>query len=315
MQQTHDAAPAAMRTDDLSTYQRTVDSSFVPLDITPETSGPFLASLRGVGAGDLAFTEVHSIPQVVERTREGISRGGSGYYKVSLLLSGSGMLIQDGREVIMHPGDISFYDTSQPYSLVFGEQFRNLIMMFPKDRLEFPEAFTTSLTAVSLGSEHPLAEVVANFISKSAPHLHLLPASARYKLAHTSLDLFTSVLSAMFDTDAVAQDPHHTMRQRIYDYIRANLTSHELCPGSIAAANYISIRHLHALFQETDTTVSTWIKERRLERCRADLLDPALADHGVATIAASWGFVDAAHFSRNFRAAYGESPTALRQRG
>ncbi|QIK62618.1 helix-turn-helix domain-containing protein [Leucobacter viscericola] len=315
MQRTHDAASAVVRTEDLSTYQQTVDNSFVPLKITPEPDGPFAASLRGVGAGDVAFTEVHSMPQVVERTRENISRGGSGFYKVSLLLAGSGMLIQDGREVIMNPGDISFYDTSQPYSLVFGEQFRNLIMMFPKDRLEFPEQFTASLTAVSLGDEHPLAQVVADFISKSSPHLHLLPAAARHKLAHTSIELFTSVLSAVFDSETIAQDPHQAMRQRIYDYIRTNLASHDLSPGSIAAANYISTRHLHALFQETGTSVSAWIKERRLERCRADLLDPALAHRGVAAIAANWGFTDAAHFSRNFRAAYGDSPTALRQRG
>ncbi len=57
-------------------------------------------------------------------------------------------------------------------------------------------------------------------------------------------------------------------------------------------------------------TVSTWIRTRRLEQCRRDLLDPMLADRPVAAIAARWGFVDAAHFSRAFKTAFGVSPAS-----
>ena len=312
MHRSIETASTMMRTDNFDVYQQTVDNSFVPLKITPDAHHRFSASLRGVDADDVAFTEVSALPQLVERTPENIARGGSGYYKVSLLLAGSSILIQDGREVVMKPGDISFYDTSQPYSLLFDEQFRNLIMMFPKSRLDFPPHFTESLTAVSLGDQHPLANVVAEFISRSSPHLHLLSGPARAKLAHSSIDLLNSTLSAVFDVEAPAQHPHRALLQKIYGHIDTHLGSPRLSPDDIAAAHFISTRHLHALFQETGTTVSTWIKERRLERCRLDLQNPTFSHLGVAAIAARWGFVDAAHFSRNFRAAYGMSPTQLR---
>lgn len=313
MQRSIEAASTVMRTDNFDVYQQSVDNSFVPLQITPDTHHRFAASLRGIDADDVAFTEVTAQPQLVERTPENIARGGSGYFKVSLLLAGTSMLIQNGREVVMKPGDISFYDTSQPYSLVFDEQFRNLIMMFPKSRLNFPAHFTESLTAVSLGDQHPLAHVVAEFISRSSPHLHLLSGPARVKLAHSSIDLLDSALSAVFDVEAPAQHPHRALLQKIYGYIDAHLGSPRLSPDDIAAAHYVSTRHLHAVFQETGTTVSSWIKERRLERCRLDLLDSTRSHLGVAAIATTWGFVDAAHFSRNFRAAYGMSPTELRR--
>ena len=58
--------------------------------------------------------------------------------------------------------------------------------------------------------------------------------------------------------------------------------------------------------------MSTWIRTRRLEQCRRDVLDPVLADRPVAGIAARWGFVDAAHFSRAFKTAYGVSPSEYR---
>jgi len=37
-----------------------------------------------------------------------------------------------------------------------------------------------------------------------------------------------------------------------------------------------------------------------------------LADRPVAAIAARWGFVDAAHFSRAFKTAFGISPSEYR---
>lgn len=95
-------------------------------------------------------------------------------------------------------------------------------------------------------------------------------------------------------------------------FIDQRLADPELSPGAIAAAHHISLRYLHKLFEAQPTTVSGWIRQRRLERCRRDLLDPALADWPVSAIAARWGLVDAAHFSRLFRAAYGLPPTEYR---
>ncbi|MGH3774727.1 MAG: helix-turn-helix domain-containing protein [Pseudonocardiaceae bacterium] len=48
------------------------------------------------------------------------------------------------------------------------------------------------------------------------------------------------------------------------------------------------------------------------DRCRRDLLDPALADRPVSAIATRWGYPNAAHFSRAFRDAYGLPPREYR---
>lgn len=303
-----------VQADDLGRFRALVSESFVPLRITCDTAGPFAARMVSADADDVIFTEVTAKPHLVERTPETIADGGSGYYKVSLLLSGSSILVQDGRELVMRPGDLSVYDTSRPYSLLFDQDFRNLIMMFPKDRLELPAPFTEQLTAVSLGRENGgLTPVVTAFLSQFPSQLSQIDARVRAKLAHTSLDLMSTLFSSVLDADPAQRDPHQVLLQKIYSHIDLNLSSPELSPGSIAAAHYISTRHLHALFRQADTTVSTWIRERRLERCRADLLDPVLADRTVSAIAARWGFVDAAHFSRVFKTAYGVSPSEMRQ--
>jgi AraC-like DNA-binding protein len=81
---------------------------------------------------------------------------------------------------------------------------------------------------------------------------------------------------------------------------------------STAGEHFISVRRLHKLFADEGLTVSAWIRDRRLERCRRDLADPALAGETVASIAWSWGFRNPGHFSRVYRAAYGCAPSAGR---
>jgi AraC-like DNA-binding protein len=74
----------------------------------------------------------------------------------------------------------------------------------------------------------------------------------------------------------------------------------------------MSRRRLYTLFEAESMGVREWIRERRLERCRRDLRDAALAHETVMTIATRWGFVDASHFSHSFRDAYGTAPSAYR---
>jgi methylphosphotriester-DNA--protein-cysteine methyltransferase len=76
----------------------------------------------------------------------------------------------------------------------------------------------------------------------------------------------------------------------------------------LAPAGAVSSR----LFETERATPADWIRRRRLERCRRDLLDPALWHTPVSTIAARWGFASPAHFSRAFRAAHGLPPTEYR---
>jgi AraC-like DNA-binding protein len=101
------------------------------------------------------------------------------------------------------------------------------------------------------------------------------------------------------------------LRGRIDVYIEGNLDDPDLDPRAVAAANNVSVRELHRLF-EGGRTVSEVIKARRLERCRRDLLDPALSGVPIYHIARRNGIVHNSYFSRAFKAAYGLTPRQLR---
>ena len=105
----------------------------------------------------------------------------------------------------------------------------------------------------------------------------------------------------------------NTLLMRIHAFIEQHLGDCDLAPGPVAAAHYISVRYLYRLFEAQGTTVAAWIRHRRLERCRADLADPALCSAPVSAVAARWGLLDSAHFNRLFKRTYGLPPAEYRR--
>jgi AraC-like DNA-binding protein len=113
--------------------------------------------------------------------------------------------------------------------------------------------------------------------------------------------------------DALGLRVRRALLIRIRAWIEEHLDHPELSPADVAAAHHISLRYLHKLFSVQQSTVAGWIRHRRLERCRRALLDPAQATRPVSAIAARWGILNAAHFSRVFRDAYGLAPAEYRR--
>jgi len=101
--------------------------------------------------------------------------------------------------------------------------------------------------------------------------------------------------------------------KQLQDHALRHLQDEHLSPASIAAANHMSPRYVHQLFGQCGVSVSAWIRQQRLERCREALESPAHRHSAVADIAYAWGFADPAHFARVFRSRYGASPSAWRE--
>lgn len=302
---------------DVDTWRRATSESFVPLKVTVDRPGGFRGTMRGkrLLAEDLAMIEVAASGHAVHRTEELIASSDLKYFKLGIQLAGTGLLLQGGREAVLQPGDLAVYSTDRPYTLAFDGDFRSLVLMFPHSALDLPREAMAQVTATAISGSSGLGQLVSPFLVRLAENLDAIAGPNGARLVHNALDLVTTLFNGELDARvAASRDPHQILLARIHDFIESHLGDPELSPGSIAAAHYISTRHLHDLFRELGTTVAASIRERRLERCRRDLRDPVLADRPVTAIAAHWGFLDSAHFSRIFRAAFRESPTGYRGR-
>ncbi|MDR3511621.1 MAG: helix-turn-helix domain-containing protein, partial [Caulobacteraceae bacterium] len=100
---------------------------------------------------------------------------------------------------------------------------------------------------------------------------------------------------------------------RICQTIETLLSDPDLTLGQVANEDGISPRYLQKLFASAGQSFSSYLRTRRLERCRLDLTSPMCAGLSISEICFRWGFNGSAHFSRAFKDQYGVSPREYRR--
>jgi AraC-like DNA-binding protein len=311
--------PDSVRTTDVAEgesfdyWRHAVSETFVPLDAYRQGSGAFHGELHGASLGALRLFQVDADSHVVHRTARLIAGSGADFFKLGLQLGGSSVLVQDGREAALGTGDFTIYDTTRPYTFAFDDPCQLLVLIFPRAMLGISAQEVGRVTATAFSGRHGLGALIGSFLAQAATVLDEVDARDSGRLATTMVDLLTVALAGHLETRPADGDSiRRALFARTVAFIEVHLGDPWLSPADIAAAQHISTRYLHKLFHAEGSTVSAWIRRRRLEACRHDLRDPAHAGRAVSAIAARWGLPDAAHFSRLFRATYGTSPRDYR---
>src|SRR5581483_2221881 len=222
---------------------------------------------------------------------------------------------QEGRTGVARSGDVISYETSHPVVFRADQPYESLVVRVPRDLLGAQAQQISSLTAVGISGSSGIGRTAVAFLRSLADGLERGSVTAAD--APNTVDCVLDLIRAMYAVPARAAEPVR-LRSRaeillnIQSFIEANLGEPELGTEEIARSSFISTRYLHKLFEAEGTRVCRWIRETRLERCRRDLLDPALFDETILSIASRWGLPGPQHFSRLFRSAYGCSPSELR---
>jgi AraC-like DNA-binding protein len=236
-------------------------------------------------------------------------------FKIDVLLRGRTVFAQGDREAALAPGDFTLLDLSRPAQFEDHDASHQVLaVMFPHAALPFRHDELARLTALPISGRDGLGAPISSLAGHIVRHLESYGPTHGARLATALMDLLIVALAERLDrSESVAPATRRrALLASVQAFIDRRLGDPELSPSVIAAANHVSLRYLYKLFEIQQTTVAGWIRQRRLERCRQDLLDPALRHWSVSAIAARWGLTDAAHFSRLFRAAYGVPPGEYR---
>src|SRR6266702_2228180 len=227
--------PDVARTLDLPSGQRfeywkhILTNTFVPLEVsTPGNGDDFRGLLRGCELGSLRFIEVSAEAHTARRTARLVKAAPAGCYKIGLQLRGSSVLIQDGREATLTPGDFTLYDTDRPYTLAFSDPHRMLVLVFPRDMLGLPESRLAGLTATGCPARAGgLATLIGPFLAQIADLLDDVDAGdprLGVRLADNVLDLLGTVLTERLDV--TPPDPaaaHRALKLQITAFIEEPL--------------------------------------------------------------------------------------------
>jgi AraC-like DNA-binding protein len=274
----------------------------------------FSARIRNVRCDDDVLVGlVRGQGHLLERTDVMIGARTPRYVNFGLVTAGRGHVRQQGRVAAVTAGDMFLNDPDVPFAMEFGEDFGMLYVVFPRRMIELSTPEFHAITAQAVSSADALSTVVRPFLLGFERSLESLTDRTRTRLLRSTIDVIGTVAHELLDTRARQLAGRPGRLHEAIAFMEANLGDPELGPERVADALYITPRHLRGIFQREGTTVSAWIRRQRLERCRSELAEARHAHEPVAAIGRRWGFGDPSHFSRVFRAEFGEAPGRYRE--
>jgi len=301
--------------DRLDFWSESSFDTYLPVQVRSAAKEQFEARMWGYDLGPLSFFRIAAAANTMVRTSQAIAACDPECLHLSVVLRGQINAAQEGRTGMARVGDIISYETSHPVIFRANQPFESLVVRVPRQLLGAQAAQISSLTALGISGSEGLPRAAVAFLRTLADALEegTIPADDA-NTVECVLDLVRGVYAGPTRSSTPTR-----LRSRAeillntQSFIEANLGDADLGPEEIARAGFISTRYLHKLFEAEGTSVCKWIRDARLERCRRDLLDPALAHQTILAIATRWGLPGPQHFSRLFRAAYGCSPRQLRR--
>jgi AraC-like DNA-binding protein len=306
------AAPAHCGPD---VFQHALGEAFFPLRFTSPRS--FRGSVREVPVPRLKMTRVAASRHTVVRTPDLAQSTKADFWKLVIQLSGTAEVRQQGRHSVFGPGSATLYDASKPYSLEFeGDDNDSLVLLIDHRASGVSGATLSELTARPITAAHGAGAVALPLICTLAQESGRISPGLDAAVADHVRDL-TGIMFADQAT-RLGLDSGRDATDALFDdicrFIEDHLAEPDLRPARIAAAHFISLRYLHEVFHRHDTAVAAYIRERRLEQVRFNLIEPRFLGWTVAAVASLSGFTDAAHFSRLFSARFGEPAGQYRTR-
>jgi AraC-like DNA-binding protein len=302
--------PARIRLDDFLAHRPS------PLEVRIDARHDPRARILTGRAGMVDITsQVMGPPHQAFRSPRLIRASDPEQFKIHVMVRGRAVWAQGGREAELSPGDFTLVDLSRPCRGADRDDVHRCVaVMFPHAALPLRHNELGRLTAVPISGRDGLGVSISSLARHLGRRLDGFGPSDGARLAAALMDLLIVAFAERLDrVGAIAPDTRRrALLASVQSFIDKRLGDPALSPSMIAAAHHISLRYLYKLFEGQDATVGGWIRARRLERCRQDLLDPALSHWSVSAIAARWGLTDPTHFSRVFRAVYGRPPAEYR---
>lgn len=283
-----------------------IDAEALPSDRS------FGAELAAADMGQVTLSRVRAEPHCVRRSAALIELRPHDTFMVSLMLRGEGVLLQDGREVTLRTGDASLYDGSRPFELALPQRFDMVVLQFGRNALLNRCPLAGELTASCLPAGAPAISPLSTILRSLQPSALGEETTVSQQLGVSLLDILSVTLAEHFGTTTAPGIQRKKYFLRACSYINEHVDDASLNPSQIASATGMSVRYLHMLFRENNSTVTKYMFRRRLARCYDDLVDPAKLHLSVTSIAHAHGFKTSAHFARKFADTYGRTPSSVR---
>lgn len=271
-------------------------------------SEPFNTSWETSLLGPVTFVYTEITGMSWERRLDDIRASDFDPVIISMMIEGRAQGDMDGRAFLETPGTFHFHDLARP-SLHVSTASRTYNLVIARavaiewfGPLQDLHGLVVAQDAAALLFSH------ADQVRRSLPRFSLTDAD---RLGRVFLELASLALA---EARPIAQPPvaaEHALRRRAAEKIEQRLGSGDTSVAELCRTLGVSRRRLFAAFRG-DGGVQTYVMGQRLKRARSALSDLERAEP-IGNIAHRFGFTDAPHLSRAFRARYGMTPSDYRR--
>jgi AraC-like DNA-binding protein len=288
-----------------------LSESYLPWELSKPPSTQFNAEIDMRDIGDVRLLHCKTDPCHGWRKKHEINQGDDAYYGLLLVYDGQEMVKCKDNEICIDNKHSVLWDSTRPLEFKFYEKLKKVTLLVPQSKLKvhFPkiDQFVNQKINMSSG----IGAIAASYIISLAKEATSIENNSGDSMVDFSLELMSICLEAKLARPMTKARSDLLLDVR--NYIDNNLDNPDLGPSTIAAELYISNRYLHLLFEDEGTTVSNYILQKRLGKCRRELIRNGQYKRNITEIALQWGFNDASHFCRVFKKMFGLSPSEYRK--
>ncbi|GLT01257.1 transcriptional regulator [Sphingobium jiangsuense] len=254
--------------------------------------------------GPVRMLRVEAGPHRLERPP---GNGGPEIIPILIQARGAAVMSQDGMDVHLTPGCWTAWTANRAHAITSLTDVEQYAVLVPAPWLGLRPHEIRAMCGRAYGGQPGLANLVFHYIFQLFQQYEGLDTSVHSDMA----DIIGHLVRLAMNEAQMQRQPvpmRDTLRGRVIDYVRHRLRDPDLSIDAIAEKFGCTKRHLHKVFSDEAVTLSQFIWQERLERCREALVDPAHGGKSVTEIAFMWGFNNSSHFSKIFKDRFGMPP-------
>ncbi len=293
-------------------WREAIGAHSIQASYPPEQDEPFYGHLSTVVSfAGVRFARARSRRQVLS---EGFTERRDTIWLVQLL-EGRASFPQDGEAVPIRPGDILCGRTRKAAALSLESDFTALLVDIPPQLLNPSLLSPLPSQAILVPGDRGVGRVFSGMLTSVADAIETLELD---EIRPVEIALPEFLLTCLFSEAAEgplggAASVRAAILHKILQTVEVKLADPELNLAEVAREHALPVRYVQKLLGGTGQGFAAYVRDRRLDRAKADLSSPLHAQMSITDICLRWGFNDIAYFSRSFRERFGVSPREHRK--
>ena len=287
---------------------RDCDSALFGRRLRVSSDGIFQGRFEYSSVANITLCKITASSHRIEHVAASENRSEKSWVKIVFQIRGKSHRRQFDRSVQLSSGEWTIHDMSKPYVVLCLEDSEILVLMMPTEMISSRLYNLSELTLRRFSGTSGVSKAAYQFVQNIFGEIVTLRSEFEREIIDTISYLLRLSLRDLSPETTLGSQKSITCN-RIKSYIVSNLRDPELNIDQIAETIRCSKRYLHRAFEEEESSISEYIWQLRLDRCRVELLNPASQGKSITDIAFSWGFNSCSHFSTAFKHRFGMPPS------